>query len=73
MQLTQGYPKLGLKFWWVEMRALQRAITKTPFTFWPKLVPNMGVIIVETIFTMKLTLPGTRTAQTLFAGVFHDL
>ena len=37
MQSTQGYRKLELKIWWVEMRALERAITKTPFTFWPKL------------------------------------
>ena len=72
MQLTQGYPKLEFKIWWVEMRALERAITKTPFTFWPKVAQNMVVIIDEAIFTRKLASPGPRTAQTLFGGVFHD-
>ena len=64
--MTQIYPKLGFKIWWVEMRAPQRAITKTPFTFGPKVAQNMGVIIDEAVFTKKLTSPGLRTAQTLF-------
>ena len=72
MQSTQGYPKLEFKIWWVELRAQERAITKTTAVIWPKVVQNMGVIIDEAIFTRKLTSPGPRTAQTLFGGVFHD-
>ena len=68
MQSTQGYPKLEFKIWWVEMRALERAIAKTTAVIWPKVAQNMGVIIDEAIFTMKLTSPGLRTAQTLFCG-----
>ena len=73
MQSTQGYPKLAFKIWWVEMRALERAIAKTTAVIWPKVVQNMGVIIDEAIFTRKLASPGPRTAQTLFGGVFRDL
>ena len=65
-QHAPRWRKLALTFWWVEMRALQRAITKTPFIFGPKVAQNMGVIIDEPVFTMKLTSPGLRTAQTLF-------
>ena len=54
------------------MCALERAITKTPAVIWPKVAQNMGVIIDEPVFSMKLTSPGPRTAQTLFGGVFHD-
>ena len=72
MQSTQGYPKLAFKIWWVEMRALERAIAKTTAVIWPKVAQNMGVIIDEPVFTMKLTSPGLRTAQTLFGEVFHD-
>ena len=71
MQSTQGYPKLAFKIWWVEMRALERAIAKTTAVIWPKVVQNIGVIIDEAIFTMKLTSPGLRTAQTLFSWVFR--
>ena len=73
MQSTQGYPKLEFKIWWVEMRAPQRAITKTHFTFGPKVVQNMGVIINEPVFTRKPDSPGPRAAQNVFCGVFRDL
>ena len=63
MQSTQGYPKLAFKIWWVEMRALERAIAKTTAVIWPKVAQNMGVIIDEPVFTMKQASPGLRTAQ----------
>ena len=66
MQSTQGYPKLAFKIWWVEMRALERAIAKTTAVIWPKVAQNMVIIIDEAIFAKKLTSPGHRTAQTLF-------
>ena len=71
MQSTQGYPKLEFKIWWVEMRALERAITKTTAVLWPKVAQNMVMIIDEPVFTWKLTSPGPRTAQTLFGGLFR--
>ena len=33
---------------------------------------NVGMIIDGTVFTRKHTFPGSRTAQNVFSGVFHD-
>ena len=68
MESTQGYPKLEFKIWWVEMRAQERAITKTTAVFWPKVAQNMGVIIDEPVFGMKLDSARRRSPKTCSEG-----